>query len=317
MSETVNNAKTVALRYVLRHYGNLVSVEDPIFDKESKTWATRIRTDYPRIIQNDQQPDEIILKFLSINQLGSLRFTEDFKPIDATSREECISNLRMYLNLWRERAERIILAASTDQIARIAETQWVLNPILKVISNLERKEIISDEEVKQVSRTERMKQYLELLETLQLVRRIDGGYTYGNLLTSLQENRSIKGIEELEVTVLSHILKTSYPVLRDVFHITQIDRFLHVDSCYYTPALEAETILHLKRESITARCNNEYGDKDSLGVGQILDKLVRVKALEYEPPYYHANKGLFSEMLDMKSKLPELVALRAGISKMI
>jgi len=309
----MSEAKTAALRYVLHHYGNLVSVEDPIFDKESKTWVTNIRTDYPRIIRNDQRPGEIILKFLSMNRLGTLRFTEDFRPVEVTTRKECIRNLGMYLNLWRERAERIILNTSASQIARIAETQWVLNPVLKVISNLQKKEIIYDEEVLRAPRSDKMKRYLELLESVQLVRRIDKGYTYGNLLTALQDELR-EDIEGLEAAVLSHVLKTSYPLLRDVFGITQVDRFVHVDSSYYTPALEAERILYLKRESIIAHCENVYGDRDSLGVTQILDKLVRVKALEYSHPFYSANESLFSEMLDLKSKLPELTPPKAGKS---
>lgn len=308
----MTDAKSIALHYVLNHYGNLVSVEDPIFDDKSKTWITHIRTDYPRIIQDDQRPNEKILKFLSINKLGMLRFPEDFsRPVEATPREECVKNLKTNLKMWRERAEKIIVAASANQIARITETQLFLNPILKVISNLQKKEIIYDGEVESVAREERTKQYLELLEHLQLVRRIDNGYTYGDLLTALQEK--IKDAAELEVVVLSHVLKESYSVLREIFRITQLEKFVHVDSCYYTPALEAEEILHLKRETIIDLCSGMYGNRDSLGITQILDKLIRADALKYEHPYYCANEKIFNDMVNMKHNLPELTSLRAGI----
>ena len=308
----MNEAKSAALRYVLCHYGNLLSVEDPIFDSDSKTWVTHIRTDYPRVIRNDQTPDEIILRFLSINKLGMLRFTEDFRPVEFTPREECVKNLKTHLKVWYERAKRIIVEASADQLARVAETQWVLNPILMIISNLQKKEIISDNEVELAGRSERIRQYLNLLESLQIVRRVENGYTHGNLLTVLQEKS--KDIAELEVTVLSHVLKTSYPSIREIFSITQVERFVHVDSCYYTPALEAGQIIYLKRESIIDICGDMYKDKDSLGITQILDKLVRVKALEYSHPYYCANENIFENMLDMKKKLPDLAPLRGGAS---
>ena len=79
------------------------------------------------------------IETVSLNELGTLRFTEDLKPIDAIPREEYIKKLTTYLDVWRRCAERIVLDVSVDHIARITEMQWVLNPILEIISNLQKK----------------------------------------------------------------------------------------------------------------------------------------------------------------------------------
>ena len=302
----MSSAKSVASRYVINNYGNTLSVDEPTFDQDSKTWTACIKTDFPRVIKNDKEPKEIIVKFLSIKDLGVLRFTDDFKILEKTSIKECKENFIKSLKLWQDRAEKIVVAASANNLARIADTRVFLNPILNIVSNLQKKEIITDEEVDLFERPIRMKQYLMMLDELQIVRRVDKAYTYGNLFVELQAKE--RDPDKLELAILAYVLENSYSLIREQFKIAQLEKFVHVDSCYYIPSLEAEKPLYLRKDTIINRCAEEYGERDVLSIQQILDKLVRVDALEYSAPYYHANDTLFTQMLDMKNALPELAS---------
>jgi len=298
-------------KYAIRHYGNLISVGEPEFDARTKTWLTEVKSDYPRIIHDDRSPDERIVKFLSLRQLGIIKLGENLQPIEATSREICIQNLSSFLDMWEERAERIIVRASADHFARINEAQWVLAKVGMIVSNLLQKERILEEEIASHHPNEeaKIRRYLKLLEGLDLVRQIDEGYTYGNLFTELR--RRITNVQEFNIAVLSHVIRERYSTLKETFGISQLETFVHVDSCYYRPALEAEELLYWTSDSIIGRYRKLYGRKSPLRVTYVLGELVNVKALEHEDKYYFGNERLFSQMLDLKSEMAELAPPRA------
>lgn len=298
-------------RYTVRHYGNLISVSEPEFDARTKTWLAELKSDYPRIIHDDRSPNERILKFLSLGRLGIIKLGENLQPIEATSREKCIQNISAFLDMWKERVERIIVRVSSDHFAQINEAQWVLAKIGMIISNLLQREMISEEEIASHHPKEegKIRRYLNLLENLDFVRHINGGYTYGNLFAELR--RQISNVQKFKIAVLSHVIRERYSTLKETFGISQLETFVHVDSCYYRPTLEAERLLYMTNDSIIGRYAKVYGRKSPLRVIHILGELVDVKALEHEDKYYFGNEELFSQMLDLKSQMAELAPPRA------
>jgi len=298
-------------KHVLRNYGNLVSTGQPIFDDKSRTWLAHLQTDYPRLIQDDRMPNERILKFISMKNLGTVRLSEDFKLLETTSRDECIQHLNTFLKIWQERAERIIVTASSDQLARIGETQWVLAPFRMIVSYLLQNEVIFDHEIEREHpiRQKKLGQYLKLLESLDLVKRVNNGYTHGNLFTALLDNLG-GNVTDFKTAIMSHIIRERYSMLRDIFDISQLETFVHVDSCYYKPAMEAEKIVHLKRDTIVKHYFAFYGRKSPVRLAYILDELVGANALKYSDKYYFGNTELFENMLKMKDELHELGTLR-------
>ena len=299
-------------RYTRQHYGNLISVGEPEFNARTRTWAAELKSDYPRIIRNDRAPNKRILKFLSLRQLGKIELGENLQPIEATPRNTCIQNLSSFLDVWQERAEKIIVKASSDSFAQINEAQWVLAKVGMIISNLLQKNIILNSEIASNPPKEenKIKRYLGLLEGLDLVEKEPEGYTYGNLFTELLKAKE-NNIQEFKTAVLSHIIRERYFTLKESFGISQLETFVHVDSCYYRPALEAEEILYWTRDSIISSYMKIYGRKSPLRIAYIIGELVNAKALEHEDKYYFANKTLFSKMINMKNEMSELAPLRA------
>ena len=79
-------------QYVTRHYGNLISAAGPTFDEKSKTWVAELKSDYPRIITDDKSPQERILKFLPVRQIGEVRLSPGGQ-VEGTPRDECVTRL--------------------------------------------------------------------------------------------------------------------------------------------------------------------------------------------------------------------------------
>jgi hypothetical protein len=300
-------------KYAIQHYGNLISVDEPEFNPADKTWVAELRSDYPRIVHDDRSPNERILKFLSLRRLGTIKIGVNLEPIEATSRDDCVNTLSCYLDRWQERAERIIIKASADNLAKIYEAKWVLGKIGTIISRLYRKNVIADSEIDNLSikEAEKIRRYLQLLETLDIVSHVDNHYSYGNMFTELSVGTH--NFEQLSTVILSHIIRERYSALRETFGISQLETFVHVDSCYYRPALEAERLVYWTYDSFEDHCARVYGRKSKIlfKMPYILEELVNVDALRYEDKYYFGNIKLFEEMQKQKDEMAELASPRA------
>lgn len=237
----LQEVKKEAQRFVLHNYGNLLSVDDPVFDEKEDVWKVRMKTDYPRLIRNDR-PEERIVRTLCIQDLGAICVDKEVKILKdlSTSRSECLDILKTRLMTWEKRAENIIVRTSANELANTGMARVFLNPITTILANfLEDTDIISFEEVEKLRKTERYFQWICLLEDLDLIRKKPEGYTYGNLFTELR--RKADDDSAFLRQVLAHVIKERYSLLKDVFRLRQFESLVHLDSCYYRPALRGTT----------------------------------------------------------------------------
>lgn len=92
-----------AIRSVMfQKYGNLISSEEPVFDEVTRTWQAALKSDYPRFIRDDINPEKRMIKFITLRGLGGIRLSEQFKLVEATPRETCVENLGKSIRLWQE-----------------------------------------------------------------------------------------------------------------------------------------------------------------------------------------------------------------------
>jgi hypothetical protein len=293
--------KSVVKQYVRHHYGNLISVGEPKFDPAEKQWVAELVSDYPRIIHDDRNPEERRLRFLTLRRLGTVRVGENLSQnsIDATTRDDLVQNLNNYLKLWQERANRVIIKASSLNFARTNSAQTFLGKIGVIVSRLERKNVILDGEIDNFHEAEasKIRRYLQLLEGLEIVEHRENGYSYGNMYTELSYEAQ-KAHVDLNTAILSCIIKNRYSALKETFGITHLEPVVHIDSLYYRPALEADDLIYWKYESFEQHCSMLYGhgSKISFRLPFILDELVNVQALKYEDKLYFGNSDLWKQM---------------------
>ena len=296
-------------KYVTCHYGNLLSAEEPNFDERDKVWRAQLKANYPRLIRNDYPDEERFIRVLPLRQLGTVCFNENLQFLRDRSitREESMNILRSYLQMWQERAENIVVEASSLQLANTSPARVFLNPINMILANFLHKEeiVISFEELEKVRKRSRIMQWLSLLEDLKLVKKIGNGYSYGEMFTTLR--KKAKSDKEFETLAMAHVIKERYPMLKEVFRIRQFETLVHLDSCYYRPALEAEAVLYQRAESLFSKFIKNYKFRPRIELRHILHELRDSKALLSKKSYYYANEKLFSEMLEIKkSELPEI-----------
>jgi hypothetical protein len=292
-----------AQKYTLHNYGNLLSVDDPIFDESERLWKVKLKTDYPRLIKNDA-PKERLVRTLLIEDLGAIWVDEKLRVLKnrSTPRSECLDTLRTRLSTWEERAERIIVQTSAKELANTGIARVFLNPVSMILANFLEEEttIIPVEEVERLRKTARIFQWMCLLEDLEFVRKVPEGYTYGNMFTEVR--RQIDDEQSFLTLVFAHIIRERYSLLRDVFHVKQFESLVHMDSCYYRPALEARRILFQTSESLFKRYMVQYRNRHRLYLPGILLELCNSQALKRKDKYYSANERLFEKMLEKSEK---------------
>ncbi len=311
MSATVNVYQKVQ-QSAMRYYGNLISAEEPIFDEKERLWKAKLKANYPRLIKNDY-PEERFIRVLPLKGLGTICLNENLQFVKDCSvkREESLFLIRSYLEMWKGQVENIIVSASHLQLAKTSPARVFLNPVNMILANfLQREEvIISFEELDKTRKRARLERWLSLLEALDLIKKIESGYIYGEMFTALR--KEAQNDREFEILSMGYILKKSYPMLKEVFHIKQFEPLVHLDSCYYRPALEAEDILHTTAESLFKRFMVEYQYKPHLELRHILHELRDSQALLSKKSYYYANDELFKEMLSLKNQAPEMALPKA------
>ena len=288
---------------MVENYGDLILADKPVFDENTKIWKAQLRSTYPRIIE-DEKSKEIIVRFLDLKDLGTIELNENLKIIEATSNEKCEYQLTSRIDLWKQQAEKIVVTVSSDMFAKIAESIHVLNPlwlVLGAITKLNRKDpnLLLEGEIDEQRRPWKIRQYLDLLAELDIVRKADNGYTYGNAYVGLLENYS-KDPRKLQTMLLSHVIKQKYSTLRQVFGITQLEPFVHLANSYYWASLDAEKLMHTTRSHLFQRFEKYYNKVTSWDFNSKLSELTDNGVLQYENGYLIGNKDKFDTMLELK-----------------
>ena len=305
MSSTVEQ---VAQRYAFSHYGHLILVDDPVLDSESGLYCSNLRSDYPLMIHDAEQPEKPLLHTLKIDSLGTIVVSKENRVLKdrTTSREACIETLKVFLQLWRKRSEEIIVSESANNLVRISRFRHFFDPIDSILISLWDYGKVYDLEIEHarfLDRRKKMRLYLELLEGLEIIRRGEECYTPGNVFASVRAREPNE--QKFRDAILSYIIKERYPTLRDVFKLTILEPTIHIDSCVYLPELELEKAIHRTTDSITMDYAKYYQKRiNDLDLRLILKRLENAEAIEREGKHYFGNEQLLKNMVVIKKKLP-------------
>lgn len=307
------NAKEKIREYAMCHYGNLFSTEDPVFDDKEKVWKAQLRSNYPRLIKNDQ-PEERFIRVLPLRGLGTICLNEELQFVKdcSSKREDSISLIHSYLNMWKEQVENIVVTASSKQLSNTHPARTFLHPANMILASFRQKKdaVITPEELEKLRRRHaKIDRWVSLLEDLNLIKKIERGYIYGDKFVALEKNT--KTHSEFETLSMAYILEKSYPLLKEIFHIQQFEPLVHLDSCYYRPALEAEETLYQTSDSLFKRFVADYTYRPDTELRHVLLELQKSEALCYKESYYYANEAVFKEMLELKSQAPLIGLPRA------
>lgn len=306
----------VARRYVRYHYGELLNAGNVTFNEKTNKFEAEIFSNYPRIIRSEEKPRQPWIKFLKLRNLGKVEFDLNMKVVSATSKPEMSQLVKERLTLYRQRAESIMVRASSMQFAKLTETIHVLNPIVKILNNL----LIRTDNIRAELRRSDLQgegveiyQFLDLLQKENILQKTPSG-DYGSggvLLDFLEQNKT--NPDKVIQLVLAYIIKQELPALKSAFIISQLEKHIRVDNSYYWQAFDAGVAFHAKWESLRERYITTYNQMISIAsFRSTLFELQKVDAIKQENDgHYYANPQILGDMLVEKPEFTEGVFRRA------
>lgn len=314
----MGSAQRTIKSFVLHKYGLHISAEKPEFDRLSKKWTADIKSDYPLYLQDDRDPDNVLLHFIPIKHIGKVSFDENltFLNEESTTREICIKNLQSLLKSYKDRTEKIVVQASADCFVQIPEFRHFFTPIDQIITSLMERDFVTLENLLRFRGPKsqaKIKQYLKLLESIKVIERtndnkeIKTSETYWLLYDYYQnQDKSIFPEEDFRKAIISKLVSTKYSVLTQVFEISRFRPTIHIDSCIYRPAIEAEELICLSNKSIIKFYTETYGKVNEYTLLNHLRRLQSVNAIQRKDEYWCGTKELLDSMLQIKNEMPIL-----------
>lgn len=294
----------VVKKFTIEHYGDLINADKPIFEEKTRIWKAKLQSTYPRIIE-DEQSKEPVVGFLVFKDLGIIKLDEKMTVVEATSRKECVERLSSKLELWKQESEKIVVKALSDVFAKIEESPHVLAPLLEILDQItmnpsDNNFELSEDDIKEHEKADRIRDYLSLLEGLDIVRkRSDGAYVRGNTYVPLL-GEARNNPRELKTLILSYVIHNRYSALRQVFDIRQLEPYVHLANSYYSASLETDRLIHMSEPQLFQRHVRFYKKLHPWDFQSKLRKLVEEGALQRENNYLVGNSERFEKMMKLK-----------------
>ena len=306
--------------YVNRNYGDVITVDEPVYYENDKFWIAELKSDYPRKIHDDRQK-ESFTKFLMLRNLGDVKLTAD-NHITGTPRIELIQRLKSRLQQWQEIAQRIVLTSSAEELAQLGALKDSISPIVVLVRFLASKgnHEVSNAEVEAARIS---KKWIDFLIQAQLLERTTNGFTYSPLFTSLESEVLNKGRLESETLnkgrdieafvnhVIAYIMKNHYSFIRHVFKIWRFETYLHTATCYYAMSIQANQMLYLTTESLLSFYHKRYSKSYSIvRFESNLHELKNQHVLSLSDKYWYGSDDIWKRLKPLISTIPEEITSR-------
>jgi hypothetical protein len=302
----LSKATSVIEEYVNQNYGDLITVAEPYYHSNNHFWLAELKSDYPRFIHDDKNPKTTIVKYLTLKKLGEVRLSDDNK-IDATPRNELVSRLHETLQQWREQVEGIILSTSSDKLAKIGALKDVLNPIVIAVDYFSHEgvEILPYSQIRKDPRSKKMLVWLRFLSQVGLLEEKGDGFGYGPKFAEMFKRLGNK--ENLTNRIISYIMREHYSAMRQMLEVSRFDPYLHMETCYYAPCIQAGRLLYRKEETLLDVYHQWYPRYPDYRLSPILGQLKEVGLLRKEGEYWYGDEDTWGNIDPLKKEVPEVL----------
>lgn len=303
------SATRVVKEYILTHYGHLVQAFEPDYSKQDERHISKLFSHYPVTIRDDRGNRRSV-RYVEIPYLGEIVLNDELHldRSGTTSREDVNSRIGEFLRLWTESAENLVLSATSDKIAKLDLVPYVLNPIKVIVTQLWNHDRIDEVEIdaaQSKTRAARYRQYLSLLEGIDLVRKHEDTWYPGDDFNKVQSQ--ISKLNNGMTRIFSIILARRYSSLKQVFDITNLERIIKIENSVYLPEIEEQNGLFRDAKSIGADLARFYDDKvNHLEIESILVSLNDVGVVEEDNDLYAGVDKIRSDIIKKKKSMPSL-----------
>jgi len=313
----IQNIKKISNEHVNKTYGNLIQFDDPSYLETNELWNVNLKSLYPKIIVDDATPPVRELYFVTFSNLGTVKIDENMEIVNYPSRKEVLKNIDNNMKIYDDRLERIIIKASSSNLIFTPTIQHFLNPLRRILSTILLTGKIASDDIDVFTKSDRMYEWIYLLEQSDIVKKTKRGYEYSSMWTMLlDESNNIRTnfILKLEKTsqlprdketitlnlIMSYILEEHFSYIRKVMRLKGISRILNINNIYYRPCINSEKILNFKPTSILYEYNRRYNNLQFPLISSTITELMSVGLLNYKDGLLNGSDTHLDEMMKLE-----------------
>ena len=289
MSEILKKAK----RHAIDHYGNLVYPMEPRYDPTFERYTVNLGVHMPRLIINDATNARII-NTLTLEKLCQITYNKNGNLQTQPTKQECLQALNDALNIWNQRINRIVTRAASNQLAQVPAVHHFLNPAVVIANWLYHHNTLTEDNLENLTRTEKYWDYIDLLKSLQVIAYGDEKFGLGKIGQGIREKSKTK--DEFIRNTLSLILSERYSYIEEVMHIRVLSALIHTNTAYYKFCIEANQNIEKRPESIHREYEKIYGRRSYVEFFNSLMELSRGNVIHYLEPYVTANEQILENI---------------------
>lgn len=306
----------IATKYLHSHFGNRICLGLPVYEEKSKLHRIPLRSNYPFIIQDDEE-DQMEIKVVPMERLGYIYVTEKNK-IDlhmTSSRKEVIASVKNYLEIWTNSIENIVTGVTSRNLSNLEQFRQFIMPLQNILAYLQEMGSITESVWGSKGSAKRLKylRYIRLLEDLDFLERKEGVWYSSNKLIQLRNG--LESLEQLVKRVLAISIERRYATLIKVFNLRVFQRSIRLQNVVYLPEIQVERNIGRVPSTIRSTYHSRYNLRiPEFDLIAALGSLVGVGSVRRrkESKLYMGEEELLQKMLEKKSTIPKLETLHMG-----
>lgn len=285
--------------------GSLVRTKN--FIKEKEEYTSTIVCFYPRFFKDDK--DNIrYRKYLEI-PLAAIKFNKDIKLIAQPDKQLLGNIVKLRLDTINRRVRDILMKVSSSYFIHFEEINFMLTPIQLIVSALVEREVLYETDIEQLEKKERIRQYLQLLQSIGLIKRDFNSWKITGEFIRLHEE--LKSPVKLSNTIIKLILEENYEMVYDILGIKVLAPYVNASTSYYQKAVETKSLISIS----VNRFKNELSE--ILGVSNdkammYIHRLIEHNLLKRENNLISGNKEIYDNIEKYKMMIMQQPSFSIG-----
>lgn len=252
----------------------------------------------PRDISDCRDHDNV-LKFITLRDVYTIRAEntgEGIYIIDIPDRSDVVEGIEAREKEVKNKLDFSMAQAIYEHVYDLPAVRTQLNPILQILRGTRNRSRLTVTEIDENQRSERTKEYVELLENFGYIEVEDGEITPGIRLQSADLNEY--DWDEFGRKFLGDVVQRGYMTIRDELKLSMLGHYQKYSGSYYYDAIQrGKKDLWLDIETVGDNLEELHGEiRDEFYLHDKLGELASVDVIKKDGDYVRSVDGIYKQV---------------------
>lgn len=287
----------VAETRLKRHLGRGVYVHD-VQQLPNGNLEISLGNASPRDMSDCRDRDNV-LKFITLRDVYTLEAEDTGSGVyllDVPDRGQVVDGIEKREEEVKDKLDFSMAQAIYEHVYDLPAVRTQLNPILQILRGTRNRSELTVSQVNRTQRTDKTREYIELLESFGYVEVRDGVLTPGVRLQSADLNEY--DWDEFGRKFLGDVVQRGYMTIRDELNLNMLGHYQKYSGSYYYDAVQrGKKDLWLDMEAIADNLEELHGErKEPFYLHDKLGELASVDVIQKDGDYVRSEEGIYEQV---------------------